>query len=52
MNEFRIVGSTSVRQRDLVARPSLWGMVAGLLGIGFLRLTVHCQQFNGLATLF
>src|SRR5581483_1689873 len=33
MNEFRAVSSTSVRQRDIVVRLSLWGMVAGLLGI-------------------
>lgn len=35
MNEFRAVSSTSVRKRDIVARLSLWGMVAGLLGIVF-----------------
>jgi small-conductance mechanosensitive channel len=51
MNEFRVVGRTSsVRQRGLVARLSLWGMVAGLLGIVFFasdgpRSTV--QHFSG-----
>lgn len=36
MSEFRVVRSKSlVRHRDLVARLSLWGMVAGLLGIVF-----------------